>query len=402
MKRSELAQKPTNGRVSGEALIEAVLLRSRRLLDETPSIEALRVGRKTAYRFAAIEEEIVFRKVAKLLGQTVSDQRTSRDNIICCLRSLLTEKCPFRVYRLDLKSFYESLDLNSLRVSLQSSSVVQGLSMLLLDRLLKSLIDLNFNGLPRGIAISASLAEYSMQQFDTFVRSASCVFYFSRYVDDIIIMTTARENEKSFLAELSTVLPKGAVFNQAKQTILTFSDQNGATVAPQSIMRSEISFLGYLFTVISKFKQNGKLDGRTLTIDIAERNISKLKTRMIRSAIAYSRNKDFELLENRIRFLASNFYVHDKYSGERRMSGIYFNYPQLSGDNSSLSALDSFWKHVLFSKRYRSIRGLGALLTYRQMSRLAKISFTLGHEKKLFLMLRPAELRDVKECWVHE
>ena len=45
------------------------------------------------------------------------------------------------------------------------------------------------NGLPRGLNISATLAELYMKDFDHNIVTTDGVFYYSRFVDDIIIFS---------------------------------------------------------------------------------------------------------------------------------------------------------------------------------------------------------------------
>ncbi len=87
------------------------------------------------------------------------------------------------------------MDTTQLFGQLTNEPKVPRSAVLVLENFLFELLDRNIVGLPRGVPLSATLSEYSMKRFDRFVSTLPEVYYYARYVDDIVIVTGAREDK---------------------------------------------------------------------------------------------------------------------------------------------------------------------------------------------------------------
>ncbi|MDK1182751.1 RNA-directed DNA polymerase, partial [Cronobacter sakazakii] len=196
----------------------------------------------------------------------------------------------------DIKDFYESINRNTIIEKLVKSPIVSYKT----KRLIKRFFELPHvsleSGLPRGIGLSATMAELYLEDFDDKVKRTNSVFYYARYVDDIIIFTC--DKIMDFQAFFKTFLPDNLEFNISKcREINIHSDDKG-------MMADEFNYLGYCFCV-----RNGKVknsEKRDVKVTISKKKIFKLKRKIVLSLKDYCNTNDFTLLEKRIKFLTSN------------------------------------------------------------------------------------------------
>lgn len=257
------------------------------------------------------------------------------------------------------------------------------------------------------MAISSTLSELLMRDFDVCVQRASDTFFFARYVDDIIVVTSAREIASDFLAKMRSWLPPALNLNPTKMEI---ADTGGrvqkinSTVAP-TLLRFE--YLGYRFTVRNPLKSETKKinkDGvllRDVEIDIATKKIKKIKTRLVRSFLEFSKNGDWSLLKDRVAFLTQNFSVYNPKAGGKKIAGIFYSYPLAKEFSPGLKDLDSFLRNAALAKNGRLFANTSGLLSGQQRRDLLRYSFSRGHASKSFVHFSPQRIREIQSCWLH-
>lgn len=104
----------------------------------------------------------------------------------------------------------------------------------------------------------------------------------------------------------------------------------------------------------SQFRQfaliqfNGKFS--ELRVSIAEKKVIKIKTRVIKAFLDFSKNKNFGLLEKRIQFLTGNYSIRKSEEGNSLRAGIYYNYLQVT-DTDIFNELNQLLKKTIFSKK---------------------------------------------------
>lgn len=214
------------------------------------------------YQTSQWSDELVIRKLEKNIKKITRVRQSSRLDIIRNIRALCSEGIPYRVYKLDIKRFYESVDIEDVISRLQSDIPHTPTTIRLASTLLRTTSASGISGLPRGLALSATLSEYLLRHFDNEVRQRSDVYYFARFVDDMVVITRGEENPKDFLRLISRKLPTGLKLNWTKTRHIDFSDFN-KTAADQP--EGSFDFLGYEINVntIGKNKQ------RRITLDLA-------------------------------------------------------------------------------------------------------------------------------------
>ncbi|MEB2626717.1 antiviral reverse transcriptase Drt3a, partial [Pseudomonas sp. YuFO8] len=177
------------------------------------------VKNKTIYRIKNFSDELILRKINKNIQRNIKLPNASRDSIIANIKNILSEGVSYKIYRLDVKSFYESFlteDVISIISKIQRLSPTT-------KKMVKDILNHHTNsgglGVPRGLALSATLSEIMMLPFDKEVCSQPGVFFYSRYVDDIIIISSGNEDGAKFIKLISKLLPKGLQLNEQKTRV---------------------------------------------------------------------------------------------------------------------------------------------------------------------------------------
>lgn len=297
---------------------------------------------------------------------------------------------------MDLKSFFESVDVSDIVSRLRNDRAFSRQNLILLEEFFSYLSSIGITGLPRGVPLSAILSEYVLRDFDSEISSESQVFYYARFVDDIIIISRGLESAKQQLRTWASKLPSGLRFNLNKSDWFDLVSIKGA---PQSL--EEIEFLGYQFLVPSK-PNSTQPQARAIETDISPRKRNKIKTRIVKSALTYCVDGNFSDFLDRIKLLSSNATVFDQSLGVKRKIGIYYNY-QLIDVNScvALGEIDEFYKRFLLSKSGPIASKLAAKLSDTQRRRLLKLSFERGFRERTFVHYRGARMAHLMRCWEH-
>lgn len=361
---------------------------------------------KTVYRLARHQDELVERKLRLNLKRSTSLGADGRSQIVKNLKLLLEEGVPYRVYRLDIRSFFESFEKSYIFDTVFSIKSLSPHSRNLIETLLNAHTAIGGKGVPRGLSISAVLSEILMQDFDQKMRWASNTFYYSRYVDDIIIVSSAREDEESFLRELRSSLPPGLELNPDKKNIVEATARvaiDSSTIAPSLL---QFDYLGYQFLVKNPTKQEA---GRTkpvqlyrkVHVDIARKKIKRIKTRVVRSFLSYAKSNDWGLLRDRIAFLTQNFSVYNPKAGGKKIAGIYHSYPLISDDAAGLKELDRFLRNAVLSKKGRIFSITNTMISAHQKRQLLGYSFARGHKNRSFIHFSATRISQIQSCWIY-
>ena len=300
----------------------------------------------------------------------------NRFQIVCQLRELLRGKFPKYILRTDMASFYESIPRAKLLKKLRDDALLTFTSQNIIKQILfeYSLLTGQEIGLPRGIGVSAYLAELYMRDLDNLIRNYPGVLYYARYVDDILILFCPPPNtgtfrfRKTLLREFKKL---GLKRNRNKTEIFKVP-----TDFPISI-----EYLGYKFSI--------ELD--KIELGMTEKKVERYKKRLDLIFAAYAKqSKTSEkgarsLLEQRIKFLTGNTrLVNNKKSV---VTGIYFSNPLLT-NSQDLYKLDKYLKDKI-----------STLNSNRLKNRLSKHSFVCGFEKRTYFKFSAQDLSRIVEVW---
>ena len=358
------------------------------------------IGGRSTYKLRRLSDELVLRLIAKSIRRLTSVRQTNRVSIVKSLKCLLEEGVEYRVYKLDIKSFYETVDTGDVLDRLEADKAFSRASLKLLHSFFDSTTDQGIVGLPRGMAISATLAEFTMRDFDRFVRGHSDVFYYSRFVDDMILVTSAREKPKLFLRTLYKRFPTGLHLNRAKTTINELNeklDKKPFATTP----KATFDYLGYQLKIYPRARSDlDRQIRRRIVTDISDSKTNKIKTKVTKCLRAYCKDQDFQKLLDRLKVLTGNYTIYDHARNVRRKSGIYFNYRLIDGANSdSLEELDRFLRRIVLATDGALGSTLSQTLSTSQKRALLRFSFTSGFSKRTFYHFPGARLVELMSCW---
>lgn len=333
-----------------------------------------------------IFDDFILRKINHNIKRIYKVKQSNRNIIINQIYNLLNENLKCYIYRLDINSFYESINREKILQKIKDSSVVSAETKILLEQFWKYTQDCS--GLPRGINLSATLSEIYMNIFDHKIISTNGIYYYARFVDDIIIFSYKKLN----MTKLDKIL--------TEETGLTFNTKKTKELYLDFTKDESLEYLGYQYIIKTNKKYNG-IDN--ITINIAKKKLNKIKSKIIYALLDYNKNKDFKLLQNRILFLTCTYPIktsQQKISPYKNtgylQAGLFFNYFKLSENNSSLKELDNFKLNILTHKNKYSKH-----LNTEQKKQLLKISFVIAFNRKLTRKCwgKDKQFEKIMRCW---
>ncbi len=366
------------------------------------SISKINLSGKDAYTVANIEVLLILRLLGKNITAKYGLKVDSRKNTISLLISFLKETSNYSIHRYDVKSFYESFDREDIVKKVKNDSFLSRKNIVLLERFFYELTEHGIIGLPRGLGISATLSEMMMSDFDKKFSEMPGVFFYRRFVDDIIILTDDNFNNVDLTQLLSSSLPKLLVLHTAGDKIYR------AKITPLrnkkvKVLKAEadFSYLGYRYKVFNH-KEDTKselgLKFRRVEVTISEGKIKKIKARLLKSFISFVLNGNADLLEMRLKFLTGNYFLTDPSTNQEIKSGIAYNYSFIN-TNHSLIELDRFLRRMLFNNNEKLSRRVIKRMPQSKRRDLAHLNFLAGFHAKRFHRFDHSTLVQIKGCW---
>ena len=391
--KSEIGIIPQANRDSfRETLGQNSLLISDSYLRNCSVLSKITISKKTAYTVPLLEHQLIVRKLNQNLKKSFKSHEKNRNSIIKRLNLFLQETIPYNVYRLDIANFYESINQDYLLNLINQNYYLCTHSKGLVSEIFNQFNALNGTGIPRGVMISSTLAELTMSSFDKEIAKDKDIFFFQRYVDDIIIITSGREDTKKFQLSLEKKLPIGLTFNKKKTKILKIKKD----ISKHELILGDFDYLGYNFTIHSNKEKSSP---RKIEIKISVNKINKIKSKIIRSFLSFKKDQNFNLLIDRINFLSSNFSIYDRKKSKNKIAGIYYSYPSLTNEVRCLKNLDSYYRHIVLSRNGLLHLNIYSSLTSHQKRELLKISFSKGYTEKIFNNFSGVKINEIQECW---
>ncbi len=330
-----------------------------------------------------IENDLVNRLALKQLqynfNRLYKVRQANRFTIVSQVKNLLADDFPKIVIRTDVKEFYESISHDFLRRKLHEDNLLTYTSKKIIFQILSDYRKLasSDKGIPRGVGISAFLAELHMREFDRAVKALPDVTYYARYVDDIIIIYSPAmpQDIGKSVAELDTIFAShGLSRNIAKTEVF---DQ---TKTPQSYF---FNYLGYKF----RFGLN------TNAVSMADKKINKYISKLDLIFFEYldlskiDEKKARKDLVLRIRFLTSNTRLSN--NKRRVLTGIYYSNSLITGI-ASLKELDETLTLWL------------SICNVRIQQRLLGFTFLNGFNSRRFIKFSNDQLTSIQKAWKYK
>ena len=365
-----------------------------------------------AYRTSKLGDELVLRRLTAVISQAYRIKQADRTAIVKQIISLIEEGAPKYILRLDVASFYETIDRQRVLNKIREDRSISNHSLSLLEKFFGRLTAVLPNGLPRGMGLSAALSELYLADLDKKIRQTPGVYYFARYVDDIIIFLNSNPSELQ--ENIEQWLPPGMTLNKKK--CLSFyigcrcthlcihqpkpcpCTGKKCTCKPSKDKEHQLDYVGYRIYFSDVIK-----DGRSpqaSTIRISEKKIKRIKSRITLAFLAFRGDHKFDLLYQRIRFLTENHTLKAAMSKGNLKTGIRYNYPLIT-DKADLENLDIFLRNTLFSSKKTFGLKLHPLLNFAQRAALQKLSFVSGFNANRSRRLPSTLVKTIRKCWKH-
>ncbi len=320
-------------------------------------------------RETSLCQNVVMRKLAQNIRKIYAIRQSDRNLIVRQIISLLKESGNCFVVRMDVKSFYETVNVGNILKKFHEAGRLSAQSVSLLDQIFNCPGISMSNGLPRGLSISALMSEFYMRHFDLNIKRMPGVYYYARFVDDIIVFCQS-ENSRN------------AIWDEARKALgeLGLSLNLLKSFRWDSSCEKPIVYLGYSFTK----------KGDDVEVRIAPKKVNKIKTRIVRTLFQYRKKKNEDLLISRIKYLTGNCRIKNT-ELKSMYAGIYYNY-RLITCTDQLLELDNFMDNLLYGNKL-------VFLPNATKVKLHKYKFSMGFKKKIRHRFSGKEIKKIKSCW---
>ncbi|WP_321882150.1 antiviral reverse transcriptase Drt3a [Paraburkholderia bannensis] len=336
------------------------------------------ISDKKIYGIGADLSQILAMRFVQLVLKSIYDVKMpSRDILVGQIKSLSLDRVPKFIIRADVESFYESVRHEDLLDSIHKSSELSVEVKRIITRVLKDYQNISGSnkGLPRGVGVSAYLAEIYLSDIDDNIKNSSDLFYYARYVDDIVLMYAPSRPElaPTYRKTVEQIMQrKGLSLNHKTTEVDALAEQKG-----------KFEYLGYEFDLAPGGSG----------VSLSSKKLLKYRTRIKKSFDDYHRKKAFipkkaatELIVRSL-FLTGNMRLFNRKSNA--FIGIYFSNKHIT-NTKQLDGLDNFYRHKIKSIKDSGLR-----------DRLLKNSFQEGFSNKIFRNLDLKQLSNIARGWKH-
>ncbi|MGI3170628.1 antiviral reverse transcriptase Drt3a [Pseudooceanicola sp. C21-150M6] len=348
---------------------------------------------RTIYQVNDLASDLVLRKAAQNIRRITASKQGSRIEIVRRLKLLCEEGLPFTVAKMDIKNFYPSVDQDFLSSQLSKRLMTAPSTRSVVSSLIEQCKANSVNGLPPGLAISAELSEFYMQDFDQRMREQLNAHYFARYVDDIVLILPELDNPNSLRVQVEEALPAGLKLNFSKSKIYAF----GNTRKKSTSVEHSFDYLGFKFNVYETGKD--RPFDRRVELDIASSKVKKNKTRIVKSLLQYLADGNFDDLIDRVRILTCGYQFFDERQQKKRSAGLQHTYSLINSNAPALAELDKFFSGMVLCRSGAIGGRLALVLTNRQRKELLKYSFVCGFANRVHFRFSADRLAYLMECW---
>ncbi len=326
------------------------------------------------------ETFFVVKQLQRNIYRIYKVKQANRHDLACRIRDTVGSGFPYEIVRTDISDFYESVDREKLYAKLDQDQLLSSSSKRFIRQIFTSYKALSGSskGIPRGVGISAYLAELFLRPVDRAVGELPGIVMYCRYVDDIVAVFARPPAGDALGPYKSRVLEilndNRLIHNASKTSEFDLGDKGG----PKSF-----EYLGYSFTATL----------RTLEIAPSDAKVEKLRQRLEAVFLEYRRaaptrqRQAFREIVARVKFLTGNMRL--KNSKSNATTGIYYTSPLVT-DLRKYGTLDSLLKKKISTIKRPSLR-----------SSLARYSFMSGFVERRFHNFSSRELQTIVKAWQH-
>ena len=361
----------------------------------------------------SLNEVLVIRRINENIRRAYGIKNPNRTALVGTLRQAIREGTKKQILRVDIKSCFESIPRALMLKRLMTDGLVSFQTVSLLARLFEVLEGrasyIKRRGLPRGLAISSTLAEIYLLGIERAIRSLPGVYLVIRYVDDIVIFSS--DVNKGVLSEVKRVVGEYRLkLNCSKTKCVTVACEcDGGCLhgifcpcGKKCTCISEdrrFEYLGYSFSFSSR---NSKSGINSVKLTLSEQKLKRIKSRIVLSTRAYVSSGDFETYLDRIGYMVANLQLISDDGSRGLSTGLAYTHSEYSipremdaAEAGDLTRLNEFLR--------RSIR-FGLKLRPQPpnlVKKAFKYDFVSGYHNKRRVKLSRGQLLKIVECWRH-
>lgn len=378
--KKELAAVKAEKSAAVDALMDEI---SQKVLKSTFKIELSKKDGPNGKPVFCIDAEpetfFVIKQLQRNINRIYGVKQANRHDLVCQVRDMLGGSFPFELVRTDISSFYESINRKKLLEKLDSDQLLSPASKKYIKQVLVSYGAKSGTavGIPRGVGISAYLAEFYLRPVDNAIRAIPGLVLYCRFVDDIVAIFArppAGNSPGSYKDRIIDIFGKsGLAHNASKTHEFSFPDPNP----------HDFEYLGYKFSVSASKCEIGP----------STTKVEKYRARMKAAFEEYRLGRSlrtrraYRELIWRIKFLTGNTRLSN--SKSRAATGIYYN-NSIVTDLTSFGQLDEELKALITTLHSSSLQ-----------KKLKKLKFTTGFEQRRYHHFSARELQTIVRAWKH-
>ncbi|WP_081332973.1 reverse transcriptase domain-containing protein [Staphylococcus equorum] len=271
--------------------------------------------------------------------------------------------------RFDIQNFFQSIDIKKFYKELKRNKKIRLKEVEYIENALK-----NQKVLYPGISISNIISEVLGGKLDIEIKKKYPeIIFYSRYVDDFIIIFNEIIEEDKLVKEIKTIVEK-TLGNSA--SIHTKNNEKYHYMTSRVKEKHELIYLGY------KFYFNKDL--KITHYGISTEKIKKYKKILEKIMRNYSEDKNYHLFKERL----DTFYKRSVFYGNRNSTKTWFsygisqNYKELKG--ISLKQIDSQTKKLLSGSILFDINNNNNIIEPKKLSNMINKLINDKHFIKLF------------------
>ena len=327
------------------------------------------------------ENYFTMKQVQRNISRLFDVKQSNRNEIVSQVKNLLKDGFPKYVLKIDIDNFYESIPQKILLNKINDDNLLAPFSKKILRNIIKQYTQLSGSnkGIPRGIGVSAYLAELFMRDVDNKIRSMGEISYYARYVDDIIIIFTLKTNAHhgDYLKEIKNIIENKFYMKLNEQKTYTFDLLDSKQSSSYTM-----EYLGYKIT----------FGTRDIKTELSQKKFDKYKQRINLTFDNYfnlskiDEKKARKLLVKRVRFLTGNTRL--KNNKKNILVGVYYSNRQLT-ESEYLTSLDDCLRTKINS----------SITLTKLKERLKKYNFIDGFKTKRFSPFKTNEIQEIVKIW---
>lgn len=322
-------------------------------------------------------EYFAIKKLNSIIKRIYTISHSNRNDILTQLIEIINDGSNYKIIRADIKDFFGNVPRKKIIDKIKSDSLLGSLMINKLNQLEDVLKHKNCQGLPRGVSISSTLSEIYLRDFDSAIQNTPFVYYYARYVDDIIIVCVDDKLEK-----VESILA-----HELNKIDLSFNDKYSTLNCLDN--SASFDYLGV------KFNFN---DGNVKYL-LSTNKIKNIKSKVIKSILDYRNNKDDNLLINRIKLLTSNYNLYTKTESNSLKAGIYYNNQNIN-NYEQLNELNEFLRKSFTSKN-GSLAKTVKFIPRKVASNCMRQCFFKGYIEKKMVNFTGKDMANIVRCWKH-